>query len=168
MFWGSVCCRTVPHDFLLFSYSGTPDSVSVFQMEAASAARLGLAVFTYDLKAVDVHLPVSWMSLSEHPALAIIVASPALKLCDVKDPSERSTFPFRRCFRSSLYSLSHHLLLRVVVLWSWLTCYFRIWCMRSRRTTTLEDLLSRICPFGPHVLTCPLWGSFGAMLLPSS
>ena len=42
-----------------FEYSGTPDSVRVFQMEAASAARFGLAVFTYDLKAVDVHLPVS-------------------------------------------------------------------------------------------------------------
>ena len=61
-------------------YRGTPDSASVFHMEAASAARLGLAVFTYDLNAVEVHLPVSWMSLSGQPALAIIVASPALKL----------------------------------------------------------------------------------------
>ena len=61
-------------------------------MEAASAARFGLAVFTYDLNAVEVHLPVSWMSLSEYPALAIIVASPALKLCDVSGPSERSSF----------------------------------------------------------------------------
>ena len=74
----------------------------MFQIEAASAACFGLAVFTYDLKAVDVHLPVSWMSLSEHQALAIIVASPALKLCDVKDPSERSTFPLRRSFKSLL------------------------------------------------------------------
>ena len=61
-------------------YSGTPDSVRVFHMEAASAARLGLAVFMYDLNAVEVHLPVSWLSLSEQPALAIIVASPPLKL----------------------------------------------------------------------------------------
>ena len=42
-----------------FTYSGTPDSVRVFQMEAASAALFGLAVFMYDLNAVDVHLPVS-------------------------------------------------------------------------------------------------------------
>ena len=71
-------------------------------MEAASAARFGLAVFTYDLNAVDVHLPVSWMSLSEHPALAIIVASPALKLCNVSGPSVRSSFPIRSRFKSSL------------------------------------------------------------------
>ena len=29
-------------------YSGTPDSVRVFQMKVASAARLGLAFFTYN------------------------------------------------------------------------------------------------------------------------
>ena len=62
------------------AYSGTPDSASVFHMEAANAARFGLAVFTYDLNAVDVHRPVNWMSLSGHPAFAIMVAKPALKL----------------------------------------------------------------------------------------
>ena len=83
-------------------YRGTPDSVSVFQMEAANAALFGLAVFTYALKAVDVHLPASWMSLSGKPAFPIIVGKPALKLCDVSGPNVGSSFPARSSFRSLL------------------------------------------------------------------
>ena len=88
--------------FMYQVYSGTPDSVSVFQMEDANAALFGPAVFTYALNAVDAHLPVSWMSLSDNPAFPIIVGKPALKLWDVSGPSVRSSFPARRIFKSLL------------------------------------------------------------------
>ena len=44
--WVFVSLGTISLGFSTLNYSGSPDSVRVFQIEAANAARLGLAVFT--------------------------------------------------------------------------------------------------------------------------
>ena len=64
-------------------------------MFAAMIALLGLAVLTYSLKASEDHLPANWIWSFVHPASAIIVANPALKLWDVRGPRLVSILPVR-------------------------------------------------------------------------